>query len=512
MVNPPPGAILANNTTIYLFPVAGDNQPQIQAAVDFCKTNPGWDIRLTVGTFQINSPIVIASIFGSDYAQVSVSIRGAAWAKNAPADRVSVIQAMFADGPAIAIQKGKCCQIADIAFVGQYTLPNSLTPDQIYRMRYEDWAQSGIPDGRTNANTAIAIDYAFDPGNFDDTYQPYPPLKAGYLVGMSGGGSTAIRITGCCIKNFVVGVVVTPGFCVNGELIDVLDCQIDYCRVVYGYTQAQSKCNRLEDIMCWGNVHTVVDGVHFGRWRGDGSTCPFVDRISIAGAVHQLLWAYAYTFPINIKRVYAEGLLMIGVGGLLAGSSFEGCQIDFASSDDSTVSPDFFYQGFGTTFRDCMLRLYGAGRRIVFNARGTVVEGGSMSLPPMCANSDGKPPQLQNILMYYGTDILNTNNYDDIYLISKNMQIKFGPSASGTFQSQEAVNTLQPGDLLITGIYNVNGVIPGFINTIVNNQVVVGYVSGVAGGVVAIQNIGVAMEEGVLYSIYVAKIKAGTHY
>lgn len=501
-------------TTIFLSPQPGDNLPQIQAAVDFCKNNAGYDICLLPGSYPTSAPILIANVVNGDYREVTIRVRGIAFAKNTPLAFTSCILPQFNDAPAIIIQKGKSCEIKNISSTGCYGLPNSLNPLQVYTMPFDQWDDGACTMGRTNPHCFIAIDPFSRPDYYDGVlYKMYGPVKQLYLLNMSRSGSTGIKIIGCQVNNYPIGIVVSPSWQENGDLIDIVDCRIDYCRSSTAWTQAQSKQNNVRDLMVWGNVHTVLDGANYGYWRGDGNIAPRVSGISIAGAVHQLIQTNTYAFPTHIEKVYGEGLFSIGSIGTnpFCATSFTDIDVDFVN-DAGMPSPDYWFQGPYTKWINCNLRLYSENhfRRFIFNSRRNVFTGGSIGLPPYCVNDQGQAPTFDGVRMFYGKDWLCTSDYDETIHAGQGL-IKINPDYTGSFETGQP-EQFKTDDLLVTMETNVNGGIKNFVSFSPNNQATLGYISRVEGDTVYLDHIGVSIKNGVQYPIYIARIKAGFNY
>jgi hypothetical protein len=498
------------NHIITLSPSIGDSYEMIQNAINFCIQNPGYKIHLTNGNFYISKPLIAANIINGIYHQVTINIEGFTNAKNTPSQNTTNIIPTFNNTFAIGIQQGKGCIIKNILFQGKFTFPNALMPIQIDTLNFINWTDGQASNNITSPYSAIVIDPFSDSTLYDNIiHLMYEGLHSYYLPKMSPSGSTAINIEGCGISNFVVGIMVTPSYQQNGELINVNDCRIDYCRSSYAFTQAQSKANTINDLECWGGTHTVLDGYNYGAHKGDGATCPIVNVINIAGAVHQLINAYSNTFPISIDNVYAEGLFKIGSSGGGAGTHFNNFQIDFQVEANNVPSPDYYYYGFNTYWTNCMLRVYGTNDRIVLNGSRNYFYGGAMSTPPICRNLwlpldniSYYPPIFSNVFMYYSNFMLNSNNYDSIISLSQKTMIVVDRSTFNGYFIDSNIGEINIGDLLLTS-NNYTDQLTG----IFSYEYPLGYVSNIGHDTIYLKNIGVGIENGQYFPVSVAKTK-----
>lgn len=499
--------------TVELFAIQyGDNLQQIQAAAMYCNDNPPYKLKLQPGVYKTSSAIVGAKIVNGAYRQVSFDMSGMFAAKDAPDQYLSIIAPQFWDKPAIAIQQGKGVVIQDIALQGGYMMAHSFGVSQVMGYRPEQW-QDGISTfGRTNPYAGIAIDPFSDSTNFDgDEYQMYAGLHQWYLPGMNRSGSTAVKMIGLKIMQFVVGVVITPSFQANGELIDLINSQIGDCFSAYGWTQAQSKQNNIIGLMVWSSVHTILDGLRYGKQHGDGTYAPTVNGISIAGQVNRLIEAAAYTFGITICNVYGERLGAIGETGTnpFEPTVFRDCKFEF-ECEDGINSQDFLYQGKFVFFDNCSFRFYGDSlARFVLNPDHAVMTGGSVGLPPLLENDANTPMEMNHVTTFYGTtnDWLNRNDYDSTHIISQGM-VHLMPGATGYFVGGN-FGGVAHGDLLTTQCYNVEGGIEFIQGVKWNNYAPVGIVDYFSADTLFFKRAGKSILDTTAYPIFVCKYKSG---
>jgi len=486
--------------TAYINPSGGDDWPAIQNAV-----NLRYRVRLGPGRFSLSRPILAVSLVGGAYGQSWIDIEGFANAKDAPLG--TVITTTFSNTFAIGLQQCKGCRIANICFQGNYNRTRAFNAVTVDTLPFASWGDGICSDNPTSPYAAIVIDPFSDPANFDSVHNKmYSGLEKYYVPGMSRSGSTAVNIIGCGISGFIVGVMVTPSYQLNGEEINLMDSRIDYCKVAYAYSQAQSKANTITNFMCWGGVHTVIDGQNYGFRRGDGATAPMVDVMNIAGNVHQLINAWAGTFPITVSRVYAEGLFKIGAAGGEAGTHFNDLQIDFQNGIPGVPSPDFYYYGPSTTWTSCMLRLYNGNpdQRIVLNSSNNTFIGGSMSNPPICSPTEyiagyaSDQPTFERITAFYSGQIFGGNEYDSLVSMGvQTIHVKSDYTGYILLQTLPAA-----GDLLTTQTNYQDQ-----FNAVPGACIPVGFVIGTVGDTIKLSNIGVGIADGSRIPITDCKLK-----
>jgi hypothetical protein len=371
------------------------------------------------GTYPISRPLIIARFTGNSYKQASISLIGPANSKNISAGYAALVPT-FNNTFAIGIQLGKGVLIKDLMITGRFTFPNSLNPIQVDTLAFNEWTDGSSRDNRLSPYAGIVIDPFSDAAVYARKEDMYPGLHPYYCQNLGRGGSTSVQVVGCSIRNFVVGVMITPSNQQNGELIDVIDCDISGNKVAYSMGQAQSKECHVVRLKCWQPTHTVFDNMHYGFGHGDGAGIPMVDGVNIAGHVKQLCSIYAASFSGSFRNVYAEGLFRLGFAGGLATVSFEDCQIDFATQDRGIPYPDFLVQGSGASFHDCLLRFYPGvpGARLLLSGTNNQYEGGVMNAPPITVNINNEGiynnPAFHHVTMYYSGGILGSSNWGPI--------------------------------------------------------------------------------------------------
>ena len=394
-----------------------DDWYSLQKAINYVINTPSSvrTLYFPPGTYKISKPLIIARRSGNAYLQSSISLVGPANSKSISAG-YAIISAAFNNTFAIGIQSGKGVLIKDLAFAGQFTFPNRLNPIQVDTLSFEEWTDGVTRQNPLSPYSGIVIDPFSDSTVYPKNSDMYPGLHSYYPAGMRRGGSTAVQIVGCSVQNFIVGVMVTPSNQQNGELIDVIDCDISGNKVGYAMGQAQSKECHVNRIKCWQPCHTLFDNITYGIRHGDGAGVPMVDGVNIASAVKQLCRIWAKSFSGTFRNVYAEGLFRLGFAGGDATLSFEDCQFDFATQEPGLPYPDFYILGSGATFHNCMLRLYAGvpGARLILSGTDNFYEGGVTNAPPVSVNLDNNivypNPSFSNVRLFYSGGVLGRSN------------------------------------------------------------------------------------------------------
>lgn len=394
-----------------------DDWYAVQKGINYILNTPAASRTLYFppGAYRLSRPLIIARFTGTAYRQASINLQGPANAKDVSVGGATLIT-IFNNSFALGIQSGKGVLIKDLAIRGQFAFPNRLSAIQVDTLSFNEWKDGVTRDNRVSPYAGIVIDPFSDSTAYSANSDMYPGLHAWCPKGIGRGGSTAVQIIGCSVSNFIVGVMITPSNQQNGELIDLIDCDLSYNKVGYAMGQAQSKECHVEKIKCWGATHTLFDNISYGFRHGDGAAVPMVDGVNIAGNLKQLCRIYAPSFSGVFRNVYSEGLFRIGYAGGGASLSFEDCQFDFATKSPGEPYPDAFIVGSGVSFHNCMLRCYTGvkGMRLILSGSDNYYEGGVTNEPPIAINVDDNGvyphPRFKNIQMYYSGGILGNDN------------------------------------------------------------------------------------------------------
>jgi hypothetical protein len=397
---------------------SADDWPAIQKGIDYILANDAAcrTLYFPAGIYRISRPLLIAKFTGTDYRQSSINLEGPANSKDL-ATGAATIAPTFNNSFAIGIQLGKGVLIKDLIIRGMFRFPERLTAIQVDTLAASEWTDGSVRDNAVSPYAGIVIDPFSDSTAYPSGRDMYPGFHAWCVPGMRRSGSTAVQIVGCSITDFIVGVMITASNQQNGELIDVLDCDISNNKVAYAMGQAQSKECHVDRLKVWGATHTVFDNMHYGIRHGDGAAVPMVDGVNIAGYCKQLCSILSSSFSGVFRNVYGEGLFRVGYVGGAASLSFEDCQLDFSTQGPGLPYPDFYVLGSGASFHGCILRTYmdGKGYRLVLAGNCDTYDGGTMNEPPVAINLNDcglcPTPIFRNIIMYYAGGILGSSNY-----------------------------------------------------------------------------------------------------
>ncbi len=395
----------------------GDDWYAIQKGITYILNNAAAarTLYFPPGVYLISRPLIIARLTGARYLQASINLLGPANARDLAVGSARIIP-FYNNSFVIGIQSGKGVEIRNLVLRGRFTFPDRLNAIQVDTLGFNEWTDGSARDNRLSPYAGIVIDPFSDSTVYPHNSDMYPGLHGWCQPGIGRGGSTAVQVIGCSITNFIVGMMITPSNQQNGELVDLIDCDLGSNKVGYAMGQAQSKECHVVRLKCWGPTHTLFDNVTYGFRHGDGAAVPMVDGVNIAGSVKQLCRIYAASFGGSFRNVYTEGLFRIGYVGGFATVAFEDCQINFATESPGKPYPDFFLLGSDVTFHNCMLRSYTgqAGMRLILSGTNDRFEGGTMNEPPIAVNLDNNAfyssPSFENVVMYYQGGILGGRN------------------------------------------------------------------------------------------------------
>jgi hypothetical protein len=304
----------------------------------YCILNPKScsEVVFPVGHSRITRPLILQNN-GKFF---TIHIKGMYPAKSASDQYLSRIDCDFKSGPGIGIQLGRGIIIENLAIYGQYHFPYTITNLNIATTKFNDWNDGSVKDSR---------------------YVPYAGISIDPDKNSSGsrGGTSDATIQNCSIKQFMVGIALSPnGSTFNDEIINIDNDDIEACRVAIAICQDQSKTISITGFKCWSSCHTIVDGVTYGAGTGGGSV--FCENWNIAGNVNQLFNVHTDRFPLSCKDIYCESLFRIGTVWGGAGSNFINCEMDFLTG---AGMPAADYILFGHT------NFYGGSYRYYDNSR-----------------------------------------------------------------------------------------------------------------------------------------------
>lgn len=255
----------------------------------------------------------------------------------------TILKCSQVDAPALIVDRGRGVRIAGMIITG----PNQVQPT---------WPQTdpaayvlpGVRDSRYSPLAGIAIDATLGPVPPDGGY---PGLT---YSGSGGGGSKNVVIENVSIDGFVVGLMVSPGQTVQGEVVQFVNGLIHNCQVAYasGQPQTRSCAVRGNDLQY---CHTVFDGRMYGEGIG---VPPQMTHNSIVH-VHRLLNFFDSRGSLSITDSYVEVFNTLGQFGNGFSSikyilSLRGCQFKLFPLDAGTKFYPFLLETYAPTkFESC---------------------------------------------------------------------------------------------------------------------------------------------------------------
>lgn len=353
-------------------------------------------LLVPIGNFYISHPILLQN--NGKYFTIRIS--GLLSNKSSSNEYLSKITCGFKSGYAFGIQFGRSIFIENLTITGQYTFPNSVTNANIGTLKFSDWQDPSITDTRYSPYAAIVID-------------PNQNTNG------SRGGTSDVTIQNCSIFNWMVGICLSPnGVTQNDEIVNIINDQIQLCRICISVCQDQSKTIKIEGLKVWASVHTVVDGLNYGIGTGGGSV--FCDNWNIAGNVNELFNVTTGRFPLSCKRLYSESLFRIGnvgLGGCVA--NFNDCEFDFLTGPWMPAA-DYLIAG-QANFYGGSMRYYddSYNHRLNFVNFGGSMRDLTLNNPPITKGLYGIPvnhykePILDNVNYFYtpGSDTITKISY-----------------------------------------------------------------------------------------------------
>lgn len=348
--------------------VAND-QPAIQAAINFAVANKIGEVYLPSGRYLINSTLHLYK--NNSTSTITLRGDGRAYRGNS-AFGGSTLIANFSNAPALNIQGARGTAVRDLAILGlnsDWVESNGLgysaaggTPPSLDDTDGANWVDTGLAasaDSRYAPYAGIAVDgwSGSEPGT------AYPTSAVAYGQSFSSD----VQIDGVHISGFVAGVAIQPcdadG---NGDFAKILNSQIEYCRygVSIGNSQARSTairdCSMLYVHTCFtNNTH----GKQIGKFAGS------IDNLSVAFCNRLFSFTNSYYWgPLAVTQLYAETLWKIGSfnqsGEVGRNVHFRGCELGFEAQLcperglPTCIVDDSGGRTQGITFESCTLRSY----------------------------------------------------------------------------------------------------------------------------------------------------------
>jgi len=369
-----------------------DDYLSIQKACDYCILNPTicTTVRLPVGNYRTTRSILLQKTVKGSYQFFTIKLTGDLPNKSASDNYLSRITYDDNRGFAIGIQLGRGITIENITLLGKYSYPYSITNKNIGTKKFSDWNDGSVVDSRYDPYAGIVIDPYVNPNG-------------------SSGGTSGVDIRQCAIKQFMVGICLTPNQQTqNDEMINIIDDDIEAVRVAIAIGQDQSKEIHIDRFKCWASTHTILDGVSYGRGTGGGSV--MIEGMNIAGNVNELFNVVLDRFPLSAKDIYSESLFRIGSVANGAGAYFVNFQIDFLTGPGMPAA-DYLLYG-SANFAGGSLRYYDNSQthRLNLSNMNAMFRDLTLNNPPFIVGLYGgsvyPTPRFENVHVYYSGKFL----------------------------------------------------------------------------------------------------------
>ena len=400
----------------------------------YCIQNPQicTTVKFPVGSSLISRPLKLQN----NGRYFTIRLVGDVSNKSASGSYLSQIICNFKSSYGIGIQYGRSIEIENISLLGAYTFPNHINNYNIGTTTFAQWDDGSVSDSRYTPYAGISID--------PDTN-----------ISGSRGGTSDVTVKNCSIKQFMVGIALSPnGVTQNAEMINILEDDIESCRVSIAICQDQSKTINIKGLKVWSSVHTVLDGVHYGQGLGGGSV--FCENWNIAGYVNELFNITTSRFPLSCKDIYSESLFRIGTVGPMA--NFGNTEIDFLVGSGM---PEADYIISGTpNFNGGMIRYYDGDpfHRLNFNNLKVKFSDMTLNNPPITSALYGNLkypiPQFENVNLWLTGQTLTTP-YDT--LIPIRWVPNFNVDRINWVASFAGDTTYHIGDYVIASPTSTNG-------------------------------------------------------
>jgi len=461
-----------------------DDYLSIINACNFCIVNPTvcTSVRFPIGSYKISKPILLQN--NGKY--FTIKLTGDVSNKSSSDNYLSKIIYTGRNGYAIGIQYGRSIEIENLTILGQYTFPYSVTNYNIGTLHFADWIDSTITDTR---------------------YKPYAGIEIDPDSNASGtrGGTSDVTIRNCAIKQWMVGIALTPnGFTQNDEMINLLEDNIEAVRVAVAIGQDQSKTINIKGLKVWASVHTVLDGLTYGAGTGGGSV--FCENWNIAGNVNELFHLTISRFSLSCDNLYSESLFRIGNVGFGTVATFDKCDFNFLTGAWMPAA-DFIIYG-NANFRGGSLRYYdnSYNHRLNLSNYGGAFRDMVINNPPITKGLYGIPtnhykePILDNVNYFYtsGSDSLRNIPYITDLIVDR-----------GSWTANCTCPGASIGDYILAAPTNTTG---SYYDTYLLNAacptIQIGRVNSVTGNHITLDDVGLNAYSGTGYdAFYIDRIK-----
>jgi hypothetical protein len=323
------GRFLRSYSELYVewFGATADDQTDdsyaFQKAIDFAiKNAQSAKLKCKGGVFNVKN-LVVANYNNGNAGYVAFTLEGVAPAYDGVSVSPRMTELRTMDGTAftLAVQRGLNVSIRNISFRGAGPTPSTL--DELIRWTGRDWNQNGaIRDNPQSPHAGIVIDGFYKSVSPADRY---PGARAWYSNSVRTGSSCVI-IDGCAMRNYNVGIMVTPAPGItNADNISFQNGVQFSNRVFWASGQTQSRSNSIVNLYSFGAVECLVDCRDYGSNTG---TPPTVLNSSIAGGTKYLYNTFTNFGSVRFVNTYMESLWSLGKSDGSFPVIFDNCDIN----------------------------------------------------------------------------------------------------------------------------------------------------------------------------------------
>lgn len=314
-----------------------NDQPAIQAAVDFAIANSIKQVFFPVGNYRIDSPIIVYKLSSGAYTTFNLDLVGAVNANAGLTNQCSRITCNFNNAFGIGYQNARSGTIKNLLIVGQYSTPSNKTVKQVFEQDISQWT-SVCRDETNSPHAGIVIDPF---GTTLPVDGGYPGLSSYYKA--SAAGSSGVTVRDCYITNFVVDFLVSAFNTANAESINIYNTRLYISKIAAAYGQPQTRgcaMNGCAIFLCFNAIDTVTYGQQIG-------SAPYIDGLLVS-TVKNIINIDCVRGHGAFYRIEAEAFWKIGI--IAGGASMTDCifKLQYGNSaTDFSKAPDTLVGGFG---------------------------------------------------------------------------------------------------------------------------------------------------------------------
>ena len=435
-LNVNPDGTSTEKISVKWFGAIGDNtvddQPAIQRAINCVIRNNAklFKVYIPAGDYRCDNPILLENFNGTSYQFHTVWLEGETswWPKSATGTRLLFT---FKDKFGIGVQSGKGTIIKNLYLRGLFT-PPSATGYDWYKLTQAEYTDPTCRDTTYSPYSGIVLDPFSRTGSLPSD-GGYPGMTSSYTKDATGsnGGSTGVYIEDVFINNFIIGIICSPnGQTRNAEQCRYYKTQFASVKICFYNSTDQEKVNVIDHVGAWSDVHTVFSNNGYGV----GTPGVYaVSNVNMAGRVNTFIYhTQGGYFASHFEKIFSESLGRFGTITTLLASSVNDSELGFAYPDQEMGAfPDWHIEGSGTTFKNCVIRLYGKNWPVLIKPGNLNFENCSFEVPPF----------IGSFINLYTGGLLNFSN-------CKTLEGPFG-SQTGIIYRQPSSSILNFGNTIL---------------------------------------------------------------